>query len=157
MTGPSPLVGSPLHKALVALQEAETQIAEDCRDSFEAAGQLADASALLVDCIKAVKAELNRRHAQMRRKPKPGLTEPAAPMIELKMPGRDNVPVMFPKTGRGIRAMFDWIANSINDGGSTILLVNSDLFTRLSNAGFAEQVEALRAAAREALVPAGED
>jgi hypothetical protein len=153
----SPLVGSPLHKALLALHEAETQIAEDTRDSFEAAGQLSAATGLLSDCIKELKAELNRRHAQMRRKPKPGLTEPAVPMIELAMPGKDNVPVMFAKTGRGIRAMFDWVAASINDGGSTILLCNVDLFNRLSNAGFATEVEALRAAAREALVPAGDD
>jgi hypothetical protein len=156
MTGPSPLVGSPLHKALLALQEAEAQFAEDTRDSFEAAGQLSAATGLLSDCIKALKAELNRRHLQMRRA-KPALNEPAAPMIELRMPGKDNVPVMFAKTGRGIRAMFDWVAASINDGGSTILLCNVDLFTRLSKAGFEKEVEALRAAAREALVPAGED
>jgi hypothetical protein len=153
----SPLVGSPLHKALVALLEAEAQIAEDTRDSYDNAGRLAGAQGSVTDAILAVKSELNRRHAEMRRKPKPALNEPAVPMIELKMPGRDNVPVMFPKTGRGIRSMFDWVAASINDGGSTILLCNVDLFTRLSNAGFATEVEALRAAAREALVPAGED
>lgn len=166
MTGANPLIGTVLHKCLQDLECAQTHLGDDVKSDYGAAGRLTDADAGIADAISAVKAELNRRfvelrNARMAKKPEPAKTAntvvrpPEAPAtIELKMPGKNSAPVHFAKTKRGVLELLDWVANSLNDAGTGIVIINYEVFEKLAKAGFATEVAALRKAAEDLLAPA---
>jgi len=149
----SPLEGSPLHRCLTELQQAKMNLEEDTNADFGAADRLRGALDGINDAIASTRAELNRRHLELKRKPAP----PKAATFELKMPGRDAPPVFFAKTTRGIQEMFRWVNDAMSDGGAGIVVINNKLYDKLAEAGFGPEVLALRMAAQEELTPAGED
>jgi hypothetical protein len=157
MTDPNPLLGTPLHKTLMSLMEAQNHLGVDVKADYGAAGRLADADAGIADAISAVRGELNRRFTEMRNKRTAKPPPPAPATIELKMPGRGSPPVVFAKTKRGVKELLDWVAGAMNDGGTTILLINAELFNRLAANGFDDEVQALRKAAAAELEPADGD
>ena len=166
MTGANPLIGTVLHKCLQDLECAQTHLGDDVKSDYDAAGRLTSADAGIADAISAVKAELNRRFVELRnarmnppKKPAPAkAATPEAPAtIELKMPGKNSAPVHFAKTKRGVLELLDWVANSLNDAGTGIVIINYEVFEKLAKAGFANEVAALRKAAEEMLAPADGD
>lgn len=152
----NPLIGTPLHCCLIDLQTAQTHLGDDVKADYDAAGRLIDADAGIADAIACVRAELNRRFADLKAKaapPAPAKPKPAT--VALAMPGPKGTPaVYFEKTGTGIREMLDFITEALPDGGAGILALNADMLTALSKAAdgrYGQEIQSLRDAARELL------
>ena len=149
----NPLIGTPLHRCLLALEEAQTHLGDDAKGGdFEETARLLDADAGIADGIACVRAELNRRYAAMKAAATKRAPKPDVPQIELKLPGPPGTPsVFFPKTARGIGELFDFVTEALPDGGIGIIAINNNLLDKLAEVGFKNNVKDLRDAANALL------
>jgi hypothetical protein len=149
----NPLIGTPLHRCLLALEEAQTHMGDDLKSGTpEEFAKLADGDVGIAEAIACVRAELNRRYAAMKAAAAKRGPKPNVPQIELRLPGPVNTsPVYFAKTARGIGELFDFVTEALPDGGAAIVCINHVLFDKLAEAGFKNHVADLRAAANEIL------
>jgi hypothetical protein len=83
------------------------------------------------------------------RPPAPEL-EPRVQQIEVIMPG-DMDPEYFPQTKRGLDDLVRFLADTVLDGGSGVVLLNQELLDRLAKAGYAEAIAEIREVATKAL------
>jgi hypothetical protein len=149
----NPLIGTPLHRCLLALEEAQTHMGDDLKSGTpEEMAALADGDIGIADAMACVRAELNRRYAAMRAAAVKRAPSKTVAQVELRLPGPAGTkPVYFDKTARGVGELFDFIAQAMPDGGAAIVAMNHTLLDRLAEAGFKNHVKDLRDAAREIL------
>lgn len=158
-TAGNPLIGTPLHAAMLDLQTAQMHLEDDTRDDFEAAKRLLGVSDRIATALDEVKAELNRRYVELKRAARDKTHPPAPAKIVLKMPGRNAAPVLYARTKRGIDEMLEFIADAMGDGGAGIVAMNHELLDVISTKSpeWADKVAGLREAAMDALAPAGDE
>lgn len=158
-TAHNPLIGTPLHCAMVDLQTAQMHLEDDTRNDFEAAKRLLGVSDRIVAALEEVRAELNRRHVELKRAERDKVRPPAPAKLVLKMPGRNAAPVYYASTRRGVEELLEFIADAMADGGAGMVALNHELLTKIAerDKGWADKVAALREAAMDALAPAGDE
>ena len=158
-TAANPLIGTPLHCAMVDLQTAQMHLEDDTRNDFEAAKRLLGVSDRIMAALEEVRAELNRRHVELKRAARDKTHPPAPAKIALKMPGRNAAPVYYARTKRGIDEMLEFIGDAMGDGGAGIVALNHELLDTIASKSteWADKVAGLREAALDALAPAGDE